>query len=372
MSTSSKSTKRLVSLDIFRGLTVAFMILVNNGGGPTSFEMLRHSKWNGITACDFVFPFFLFIMGVSTFLSLRKSGFGKTGTGHWRKILKRAAILFALGLFINWFELACKGHPLDFAHLRIWGVMQRISLCYFAVSAYAVTVFRHQYSECNHEWLKPLLLTIVGILVAYGIILIVGNGYDYDSATNILARTDTWLFGYDHLYHKSPVDPEGLLSTISAIAHTMIGFLVAALLDNDAKMNVERLLVFALVLFVVGAPFFHFIPLNKRVWSPTYVLVTCSVACLLLALVMYIVDVRKGKAWSWTLWFGTNPLFLYMLSEVLGIAMGKSGVSDNIYNAIATQFTVPNVASLCYALLFTALHAVVGWLLYKNKIYLKI
>lgn len=366
------TNKRLVSLDIFRGLTVAFMILVNNGGGPTSFETLRHSKWNGITACDFVFPFFLFIMGISTFLSLRKTKFGKTGTGHWRKITKRAAILFMLGLFINWFELACKGQPFDLSHLRIWGVMQRISLCYLAVSAYAVTCFSRWYDEGNSRWKRPLLLTILGLLAVYTAIIVLGNGYAYDSATNILSRTDCRLFGYDHLYHKSPVDPEGLLSTISAIAHTMTGFLVAACFTTDVRKNVRNLLAGGLSIAIPAILLASVLPLNKRIWSPTYTLLTCGVACLLLAVIMYLVDVRKTKPWAWTLWFGTNPLFLYMLSEVTGIAMGKSGLSDMAYESIATFVSVPNVASLCYALLFTAAHAVVGWMLYKRKIFVKI
>lgn len=369
---SENNNSRLVSLDIFRGLTVVFMILVNNGGGPTSFEMLRHSKWNGVTACDFVFPFFLFIMGISTFLSLRKSSFGALGTSPWRKIIKRATVLFALGLFINWFELACKGQPFDLQNLRIWGVMQRISLCYLAVSVYAVTVFQHQYSESNRNGVKVLLLVIIALLGIYSFIILTQHGYDYNATTNILARTDTWLVGYNHLYHKSPVDPEGLLSTIPSVAHTLTGFLVASVIGKDVMKNVRLLCIAGIILIALALLLTTVMPLNKRIWSPSYAVLTCGTACLLLAVIMYVIDVKKNKAWAWALWFGTNPLFLYMLSEVLGIAMGKSGLNDSAYETIARFISTPNIASLCYALMFTTIHAIIGMLLYKKKIFIKI
>lgn len=182
------NSQRLLSLDILRGLTVAGMILVNNGYGE-SFEMLQHSRWNGMTPCDLVFPFFLFIMGISCYLSLSKSNFTPS-QAVITKIVKRTVLLFLIGLFINWFHNALKGDPgLD--HLRIWAVMQRIALCYLAVSLFALFV-RHRY----------VIPTIALLLIAYTIILLVGNGYAEDASTNILAQADLQLFGYDHLYHR--------------------------------------------------------------------------------------------------------------------------------------------------------------------------
>ncbi len=198
---TANKTQRLQSLDVMRGLTVAMMILVNNQYGE-SFAPLQHAKWNGMTPCDLVFPFFLFIMGISTYLSLMKTGF-KPSAPVIRKIVKRTVLLFLIGLGIHWFDMALDGHATDFAHLRIWAVLQRIALCYLAVSVFALTV--------SH---RHLIKTIVGLLVLYALILIFGNGYDYDASTNILARVDLRLFGAGHLYHKSPVDPEGLLGTI--------------------------------------------------------------------------------------------------------------------------------------------------------------
>ena len=170
----AENKQRLLSLDILRGITVAGMILVNNGYGE-SFEMLQHVEWNGMTPCDLVFPFFLFIMGVSTYLSLSKSGF-RPSAPVIRKILRRTVLLFAIGLAINWFDHAIEGDFLCFGHLRIWAVLQRIALCYGIVSVYVLLV--------SHKWIVP---TIIALLVVYSAILIWGNGYAED-ASNILAR----------------------------------------------------------------------------------------------------------------------------------------------------------------------------------------
>ena len=228
-------SSRLISLDVLRGITVAGMILVNDGYGET-YAPLQHAKWNGMTPCDLVFPFFLFIMGISTYLSLRKFNF-RWSPQVGRKILKRTLVIFFIGLFINWFDLACDGRAFDFAHLRIWAVMQRIALCYCAASLFALFV--------NHRYTLP---TVAVLLVGYAVLLLCGNGYAYDQ-TNILARVDLSLFGYDHLYHKSPVDPEGLLGTIPAIAHTLLGFYACKLMmeSKDTAEKVMRFLLFYLV-----------------------------------------------------------------------------------------------------------------------------
>ena len=202
---------RLLSLDILRGITVAGMILVNNGWGE-SFEMLRHAEWNGMTPCDLVFPFFLFIMGISCYLSLVKSEFKPTPQVV-RRVVKRTVLLFAIGLFINWFDHAIGGDFLCFGHLRIFAVLQRIALCYGVVSLFALF--------CNHKYTIPVA---IGLLVIYSAILVFGNGYVEDASVNVLAQVDLHLFGYDHLYHWSPVDPEGLLGTISSVAHVLFGF----------------------------------------------------------------------------------------------------------------------------------------------------
>ena len=356
------SSQRLLSLDILRGITVAGMILVNNGWGE-SFEMLGHSKWNGMTPCDLVFPFFLFIMGISCYLSLVKSEFKPTPQVI-RRIVKRTVLLFVIGLFINWFDHAIEGDLQCFGHLRIWAVMQRIALCYGIVSLFALF--------CNHKY---TLHTIVGLLVIYTAIIVLGNGYEYDADVNILAQADLKLFGYDHIYHKSPVDPEGLMGTISSVAHVLLGFYCGMLIRK--RETVEQKVI---ALFVVGAIgviggylLSYGLPLNKRIWSPSYVLMTCGLASLLQALLMYVIDIQKKSGWTTFFHvFGVNALALYVSSELLAILLKNIGVSDVIYNGIHAVIPALKWASLVYAIYFVMLNFAIGYVLYRKKIYIKL
>ncbi|MBP3211102.1 MAG: DUF1624 domain-containing protein [Prevotella sp.] len=366
-----EGAKRLVSLDLLRGLTVAMMILVNNGYGE-SFSQLRHKEWNGMTVCDLVFPFFLFMVGISTYLSLRKTQFQAT-TAVLQKIFKRAVLLFLIGLGINWFDHAIGGDVLCFGHLRIWAVMQRIALCYLAASLFAV--------YANHKYTIP---TIVALLAVYTLIITLGNGYAYDAEANILAQADLRLFGYDHLYHKSPVDPEGLLSTIPAIAHTLIGFLCGKLVCSKVspKEKVRNIFIFGALLTIAGFALSLWLPLNKRIWSPSYVLATCGLAMLLLSLIIKIEQTtpliqRDGQGGGSAvvvafLVFGMNPLFLYVLSELMAIVFGHFGISEWLFNSIHSVVSAPKWASLCYALTFVFINWLVGYILYRKKIFIKI
>ncbi len=358
----ASNSQRLLSLDILRGITVAGMILVNNGWGE-SFEMLGHSKWNGMTPCDLVFPFFLFIMGISCYLSLVKSEFKPT-TQVIRRIVKRTVLLFAIGLFINWFDHAIEGDLLCFGHLRIWAVMQRIALCYGIVSLFALF--------CNHKY---TLHTIVGLLVIYTAIIVLGNGYEYDADVNILAQADLKLFGYDHIYHKSPVDPEGLMGTISSVAHVLLGFYCGMLIRK--RETVEQKVI---ALFVVGAIgviggylLSYGLPLNKRIWSPSYVLMTCGLASLLQALLMYVIDIQKKSGWTTFFHvFGVNALALYVSSELLAILLKNIKVSEMIYNGIHAVIPALKWTSLAYAIYFVMLNFAIGYVLYRKKIYIKL
>ena len=361
-------SNRLLSLDILRGITVAGMILVNNGWGE-SFEMLNHAKWNGMTPCDLVFPFFLFIMGISCYLSLVKSEFKPTPKVI-RRIIKRTVLLFAIGLFINWFDNAIEGDFLCFGHLRIWAVMQRIALCYGIVSLFALF--------CNHRYTIPV---VIGLLIIYTAILVLGNGYAEDASVNVLAQVDLNLFGYDHLYHKSPVDPEGLLGTISSVAHVLLGFYCGKLIrqKNNVSDKVIALFVVGTILVIGGYLLSYGLPLNKRIWSPSYVMVTCGLASLLQAILMYVIDLSGSKLFTlhsslFTFFrvFGVNALALYVSSELLAILLGNLGISEMVYNAIHAVIPPLKWASLAYALYFVALNFLIGYVLYRKKIYIKL
>lgn len=374
---------RLKSLDIMRGLTVALMILVNNGG-EQNYHILTHSKWNGLTPCDLVFPFFLFMMGMSTYLSLRKTKF-KPSLIIYRKIAKRTILLFLIGLSINWFDMICSGNGLDFAHLRIWAVLQRIALCYGIVSLLAIHI--------NQRYFVHIIL---GIIIAYMGILAFGNGYAYDASVNIIAQADLHFFGYDHLYHKSPVDPEGLLSTLPAIAHTMIGFLCCkyiSIADQNVHSKIKFLKISGLIMLILGF-FLSLIGfgINKRIWSPSYVFVTCGFAAWVLSLLIQWIDrgeiSAEGKNEANTegktiktkenpitvlfLSFGMNPLFLYVLSEFLAIVFGTYGIKDDLLGLIRNVISDEYLVSLTYALFFVAIHAAMGIWMYQKKIFIKL
>ena len=384
---------RLKSLDLMRGLTVALMILVNNGG-EHNYSFLEHSKWNGLTPCDLVFPFFLFMMGASTYLSLRKTEF-KPSISIYRKIIKRTLLLFLIGLCINWFDMICSGNALDFAHLRFWAVLQRIALCYGIVSILAIHV--------NQRYFVHIIL---GLIIIYMGIIAFGNGYAYDSSINIIAQADLHIFGYDHLYHKSPVDPEGLLSTIPAIAHTMIGFLCCKYISRpgqDIYSKVKFLKVSGLVMLVLGL-FLSFIGfgINKRIWSPSYVFVTCGFAAWILSLLIQYIDGKACKKEEYAyeqnngdkkqeqnngnsnkkhgnnpivtffLAFGMNPLFLYVMSEFLAIVFGTYGIKADVIGLIRSAISDEYLVSLTYALFFVAIHAVMGIWMYHKKIFIKL
>lgn len=354
--------KRLLSLDVLRGITVAGMILVNNAGGPFTYAPLQHAEWNGLTPCDLVFPFFLFIMGISTYIALYKFDF-KPSSQVLYKIVKRTVLILLIGWGIDWFHCICKGDFLPFDHLRLTGVFPRIALCYGIVSLIAIYI--------NH---KHLLKLSALLLIGYTLILLLGNGYLCDES-NVLGIVDRALLGSSHLYQKSPIDPEGFTSTLSAIAHTLIGFYCGQIIfrTKDIDQKVLQLFLIGFILLSIGWLFSFGLPLNKRVWSPTFACLTCGGASSLLAMLMFLIDIKGKERWGkFFVIFGVNPLFLYVLSEMLAILFGVFGVKRMLYDGIHLWVTDPYLASATYAILFTLLLGAFGYPLYKRKIYIKI
>ena len=347
-SVPQQSGGRLIALDVFRALTILLMILVNNGAGDEIYPQLVHSKWNGLTACDLVFPFFLYIIGFTTYISMRKKSF-TWSRDVVRKIIKRTVQLFIIGLLINWLDMACDGRPLDFSHLRVWGVMQRIAICYFVTAAFAVT-FHHRYA----------IPTSIALLVGYHALLVFGDGFAYDSSANILSRIDTSLFGYDHLDHKSPVDPEGLVSTIGASAHCLLAFGISWRVMSITKHHHKTLFLYLAALLLVAVGYilnFTYCPFNKRVWSPSYVLMTIGLASFFLAILIYFIDIRgwkHGYLMKILKIIGIHPLFLYVLSEVVAIVIGAIGVKDFVFSHMSAAIPDGYIASLIYSILFIA------------------
>ncbi len=353
------SIKRLLSLDILRGLTVAGMILVNNGAGHEHFLPLTHCQWNGMTPCDLVFPFFLFMVGVSIPMS------SKTDLS---RVLWRSIKMFVIGVLLHAWDMWIGGKDDILANLRIWGVLERISLCYLAASLF------HYYARKNGWSAKVLWCSVITLLATYSLILLLGNGYVQDE-TNIASIIDRALVGEAHLYHKSPIDPEGLLGTIPSIAHTLIGIRVGLTIkDKDVlPQRLIRLFTLAGTLAILGYLLSYGLPLNKRIWSPSYVLLTCGLATTFISLFTVHIDIRQRKRWCRPFqWFGTNAIVLYVVSEMLAPIMWNTGIASTLYDGLLNLGCCAKIASLGYALSFVLVMTLLAWVLFRRKIFIKL
>lgn len=376
---------RLLSLDILRGITIAGMILVNNPGSWGSiYAPLRHAEWHGLTPTDLVFPFFMFIMGVSTYMSLRKYDFRLTGASLL-KVVRRSVVIFLIGIAIAWLSLTLRRISsgsgvveamMNFDHIRMLGVMPRLAICYGVGSLMALSMHR-----------KALAWTVAALLAVYAAVLLFCNGLIF-SADNIIAVIDRAVLGEAHMYSDTvdgitlKFDPEGLLSTIPSICHMLIGYLCGAMLMQtaDNRERTLRLFIVGAVLTFAGMLLSYGCPINKKIWSPTFVLTTCGLASTLLALLIWVIDIRGHRRWCrFFESFGVNPLFMYCLGAVLSILFGFISVGGTslhtwLYADVWTPLAGGDkvLGSLLYALAFVALNWCVGFILYKKKIYIKI
>ncbi|MCH5218962.1 MAG: DUF5009 domain-containing protein [Muribaculaceae bacterium] len=395
-SKTKQRPQRLLALDILRGITIAGMILVNNPGSwGHIYAPLAHASWNGLTPTDLVFPFFMFIMGVSTYFSLRKYEF-KFSASAVTKVLVRTVVIFLIGMFIAWLGLTLRGWIANdmaifdamftqFDSIRILGVMPRLALCYGIGSLIALLF--HGNSKAI-GW-------IVGIfLVGYSIILLSGNGFAFASE-NIIAVVDKAVLGENHMYSDTiagltlKFDPEGLLSTLPSIAHMLIGFLVGGMIIKvkDNTLRINNLFILGTILTFAGFLIDFGMPINKKIWSPTFVLTTCGLASSFLGLLIWIIDIKGYKRWcKFFEAFGVNPLFMYVLGAVVSIVLSyirvpyaavESGIISLkgwLYQAVWIPVAAGNetFASLLFAITFVLFIWIFGYFLYRNKIYIKI
>lgn len=356
-------SKRIQAVDVMRGLTIILMIIVNNAGGDFSYVQFQHSDWNGLTLCDLVFPFFLFIMGISTYLSLSRYKF-QPSRQLIRKILSRTIAILLICWALHWLDNVCAGKPLtDFGHLRLTGVLTRIAVCYCIVSFMAIYMSRRQ-----------MIISAIILLVVYSVLLLFGNGYNNDS-TNINAIVDRYIFGESHIYVKRPIDPEGLLATMSAVAHTIIGFLCGAIIKHkvELKVKLKKLCSIGLAGIFIGLMVNIILPINKRIWSPSYVLVTCGIAAILLALLCYLIDAKGYLGYfRCCVWFGVNSLFLYVLAEVIGILSNISGFRSGLYQFYNSLIPDAEFASLLYSISIAVICCIAAYEMYKKNIRIKL
>ena len=372
MPTSSipSETNRLVSLDVFRGITIAGMVLVNNPGTwEHVYGPLQHAAWHGWTPTDLVFPFFLFIVGVAIPLAFAKrveSGGSKRDI--YIKIIKRTLIIFAIGLFLNGFPY------FGLAEYRIPGVLQRIAVCYF----FASIIF------LNTKVRTQIAITI-GLLLGYWLMLkyIPAPGYaasDLTKEGSLPSYIDRVVFG-KHVWSQARVyDPEGLLSTVPAIATAMIGVFTGQWLRTE-KPRIDKaagMFVAGAVCVAVGWAWNSFFPINKALWTSSYVLFTGGLALQFLALCYWLIDIKGYRRWAKPFEvFGMNAIALYvgagLMASLFGeIKVGGTTLGGWIYENLFASWASPINASLAFAIAFVVVWEALMWILYRRKIFLKI
>lgn len=373
--------KRLYSLDIFRGFVIAAMILVNNPGSwDYVYRPLDHAEWNGMTPTDLIFPFFIVIMGISTAFSLRKFDYRWSGKAAG-KIIRRFLVFLLIGYGTGWlsrFLARIYSEPFfsavnNFDTARIMGVMVRLALVYLFVAVLALSV--------PH---KALPWISVGILVAYSVVLLMGHGFEL-SERNVLGVVDRAVLTPAHMYRGAPIDPEGILSTFPAIAQGILGFLAGTMIlqrkENQARM--ERLFLAGFLMAAAGWAISYGIPINKKVWSPTFVLVTTGMSFLMLAFLIWLIDIRGKRRWfGFFESLGMNAMFMFLTSTVFsillcGIQIPAGAGELSIWDAFFLFGTLswirnPYFASLCDAVVFVLLNWLFSYPLYRKKIYIKI
>ena len=379
-------SSRFTALDVFRGMTVCFMIIVNTpGNGRTTYAPLLHASWHGFTPTDLVFPSFMFAVGNAMSFVMKK-WVNMSDGAVLGKIFKRTIIIFLLGYLMYWFPFVhwnenggLSGKPIS--HTRIMGVLQRIALGYCA----AALMIR--YLKLN----TVLTLSVSFLLIYWLVLIMFSGGTDpYDMLTNAGTRLDLWLFGPNHLYHGEGVafDPEGLLSTLPAIANVTFGYAAGKWIQEKAQPDdpvgrgnsyegLTKLLLVGITLIFLALCWNNFFPINKKLWTGSFVFLTVGIDCVLLAALVYLIDFLQIRRFNYFFEvFGRNPLFIYLLSE-LGVTLlwffPIGGVSlyrwlfDSVFSKAGMYF-----GSFLFAITVMLSCWLVGYVLDKKKIYVRV
>lgn len=358
---------RILSVDIFRGMTIILMVLVNTPGTWSSvYAPLLHAEWHGYTPTDLVFPFFLFIVGTSIVFSYHNK---PVNSGVYKKIVVRTLKLVGLGLFLGAFTISFPFFK-DFVDIRFPGVLQRIGVVFF----FAAILF------INVKW-KTLLGITIGLLVGYWLLMTLvpvnGIASTLDRAPNNLANwLDVQVFG-THNY-KPDYDPEGLLSTVPSIASSLLGVFTGLILVSKQTKKATILFGLGGSLLIIGHLWDIVFPINKALWTSSFVLVTAGWANLILALIYYITDVRKIAFGSIFKYIGANAIIVYFLSSFIAKIMGQIKIGDTtlhgwlFQNIYVHDVMSMQLSSLLYALTVVLFYSLSAYFLYQRNIFIKV
>ena len=373
--------ERFTALDVFRGMTICFMIIVNNpGSGAIPYPPLEHSTWHGFTPTDLVFPSFLFAVGNAMSFSLKKYEQISNVT-FLKKVIKRTFLIFLIGYLMYWFPffgLNSAGEIISapISHTRIMGVLQRIALCYFFGS-----LLVHYFSA------KKVIIISLILLFGYWILLYVfgSPSQPLSMMGNAGLYLDKALMGNNHLYHgeRIPFDPEGWLSTLPSIVNVVIGFFAGKFIQDKGKTFecLSKLLLAGALLIFIALCWDMVFPINKKLWTSPFVLLTCGLDLIIISALIYILEMRKWDPIRWSGFFqifGRNPLFIYVLSELLFVVLVMLHVSqkENVYdyiNRIIFQVIAPGAfGSFLFAICYMLVCWSIGWWLNKRRIYVKV
>ncbi|WP_276090773.1 heparan-alpha-glucosaminide N-acetyltransferase domain-containing protein [Pedobacter sp. JY14-1] len=369
--------QRFLSLDVFRGMTICFMIIVNTpGSGAEPFSILQHAAWHGFTPTDLVFPSFLFAVGNAMSFSMDKFSRMRNSEVLYR-IFKRTLLIFLIGYLMYWFPFfryGADGHPVlsPIANTRILGVLQRIALCYGIAS-----LLIHYLSS------RTVFVLSIAFLAGYWLLLLLfGDPADPFSMTgNAGQYLDLFLFGEKHLYHGEGIafDPEGLLSTIPACVNVIIGYYAGQFIRQKGKgfETIAKLLLAGGTLILLAMCLGPVFPINKKLWTSTFVLLTCGLDLVIIGALIYVVEVLGYV--KWTRFFtilGKNPLFIYLVSEVLVICTYTIFADADLFGRVNRGFfqvIAPGPAgSLLFAVTFMLVCWLVAYFLDKRKIYIRV
>jgi predicted acyltransferase len=381
--------QRLISLDVLRGITIAFMIMVNNNGGSGSWGFMNHAEWNGLTPTDLVFPTFVFVVGASiAFAFDARLARGATRVALGWHTLRRAGILFLLGIVVNGFPL------FELAHLRIYGVLQRIAVCYLVVALF--------YLWDRRVWTKVAALGVA--LVGYWILLrwvpvpglgMPGRDFPFmDESRNLVSWLDRQLLpGHLYLPWNPPThdlrDPEGLLSDLPAVGTALLGLLAGLWMRERkaARTTTLGLAAGSVTCLATGYLWSVWFPLNKNLWTSSFVLVAAGWSLAVLTLAYWAVEQKgwsreRGKGWIWPwLVFGSNAIVAYMFSELLpGVLTNirftaggrRTDVLGWLFSHLFAHIPDPGWAAFAYSVSFLAVCFVPVWVLYRKKIFVKV
>lgn len=358
---------RILSVDIFRGATILLMVLVNTPGTWSNvYAPFLHADWHGYTPTDLVFPFFLFIVGTSIVFSYRNK---EVNSNTYKKIIIRTLKLIGLGLFLGAFLIKFPFFK-DWENIRFPGVLQRIGVVFFFASILFI----------NFKW-KTLVGIAIAFLIGYWLLMTLipvdGVASTLERAPNNFANwLDVKVFG-THNY-KPDYDPEGLLSTIPSIASSLLGIFTGLILVSKQEKKATLLMGVGGSLLIIGHLWDLVFPINKALWTSSFVLVTAGWANLILALIYYLTDVKQIKFGSIFRYAGANAIIIYFLSSFIAKVMGQIKVGDTslhgwlfqkiyVHNAISME-----MSSLLYGLTVVAFYAFLGYVLYQRKIFIKV